>query len=242
MPKKKKPADHDGLSRPFLHLERLLGEKKIALKSTAPAPPSERVAAKELSPQQEARLFKEAMADVTPLSFDRYWQMPKKRLTQEFCRDDEERQAVAALNQLIEEGEGFTVADTAEYMEAAAPGTAFGITRSLHGGRYSIQDHVDLHGLTVREADEVLHTFLRRAINEAKRAVLVVHGRGLSSPGPPVLKNHVFQWLTRGPLRKYVIALTSARSCDGGAGATYVLLRRRPMPGTRRKAASRRES
>jgi DNA-nicking Smr family endonuclease len=30
-------------------------------------------------------------------------------------------------------------------------------------------------------------------------------------------------------LRKWVIAFSSARSCDGGAGATYVLLRQRPL-------------
>jgi hypothetical protein len=35
----------------------------------------------------------------------------------------------------------------------------------------------------------------------------------------------VVRWLTRGPWRKWIIAYSSARSCDGGTGATYVLLR-----------------
>lgn len=70
---------------------------------------------------------------------------------------------------------------------------------------------------------------LSRSIRRGYRGVLIVHGRGLKSPGKPVLKAKVFHWLTRGPLRAYVVALASARACDGGAGATYVLLRPRPI-------------
>jgi DNA-nicking Smr family endonuclease len=62
-----------------------------------------------------------------------------------------------------------------------------------------------------------------------KRSVLIVHGRGLSSPSKPVLKAKVYEWLTSGQWRKWVIAFSSARSYDGGTGATYVLLRQRPL-------------
>jgi DNA-nicking Smr family endonuclease len=58
--------------------------------------------------------------------------------------------------------------------------------------------------------------------------ILIIHGRGLSSPAGPVLKTKVIQWLTTGPWRRWVMAFASARLCDGGAGATYVLLRRQP--------------
>lgn len=224
--------------RPFKDLDRLLRRKKVALKSAPPPDPAP-AAEPALSPQQEAELFKEAMADVTPLAFDRYWELPKQRVSFECFQDDEERQTVEALNRLIESGQGFVVADTSEYMEATAPGVASEIARQLHSGRYSVQDYVDLHGLTAREADEVLHAFIKRAISEGKRTVLVVHGRGLTSPRTPVLKHKVYLWLTRGPLRKHVIALTSARSCDGGAGATYVLLRRTPITKRMRKASHR---
>jgi DNA-nicking Smr family endonuclease len=222
--------------RPFKDLDRLIKRKKIALKSAEPPKPVPATASV-LSPRQEAELFKEAMADVTPLAFGCHWQLPKRRLTFQCFQDDEERQTIEALHRLIESGQGFIVADTAEYMQATAPGVASEIARQLHAGRYSVQDHVDLHGLTVQQADQVLHAFIKRAISEGKRAVLVVHGRGLTSPRKPVLKHKVYLWLTRGPLRKHIIALTSARSCDGGAGATYVLLRRTPMTKRMRKAA-----
>jgi DNA-nicking Smr family endonuclease len=103
------------------------------------------------------------------------------------------------------------------------------VARRLHRGDYSIQARVDLHGLNAMDAKEVFENFLKWAVITDKRGVLVIHGRGLSSPSEPVLKKKVLEWLTRGPWRKWVIAYSSARSCDGGAGATYVLLRTRPV-------------
>jgi DNA-nicking Smr family endonuclease len=42
----------------------------------------------------------------------------------------------------------------------------------------------------------------------------------------PVLKNRLVAWLARGQWARLVLAFTSARPYDGGAGALYVLLRR----------------
>jgi DNA-nicking Smr family endonuclease len=80
------------------------------------------------------------------------------------------------------------------------------------------------------EAMDAVDGFLRHAIRQGLRAVLIVHGRGLSSPGGPVLKTRLIQKLERGYWRKRILAYASARNCDGGAGATYVLLRGRPAP------------
>jgi hypothetical protein len=43
------------------------------------------------------------------------------------------------------------------------------------------------------------------------------------------LKTKVAEWLCRNRWRKWVVAFTSARMCDGGSGASYILLRRRPL-------------
>ena len=71
----------------------------------------------------------------------------------------------------------------------------------------------------------MLERFLKDAISRGKHGVLVIHGRGLCSPGEPVLKQMVMKTLGRGYWRKRVVAFASARLSDGGAGATYVLLR-----------------
>ena len=181
------------------------------------------------APKKESEIFFEAMADVNPIVFNKTATISKPPVSSTALYQNEDQDTMSALNMLIRKGHGFIVSQTPEYMESANTGVSAEILRRLHQGRYAIQDFIDLHGLRVHEAESVLERFIKRSIKNSLRAVLIVHGRGLTSPNEPVLKKNVFLWLTRGPLRKWVIALTSARSCDGGAGATYVLLRQRPM-------------
>lgn len=116
-----------------------------------------------------------------------------------------------------------------KYIEGVSGNAHPEITKKLHQGEISIQEYIDLHGYGVVEAGDALNRFLNKSISIGHRAVLIVHGRGLSSPGDPVLKNKVIEWLTKGKWKKWVAAFTSARKCDGGTGATYVLLRTKPL-------------
>jgi DNA-nicking Smr family endonuclease len=211
--------------RPFWGLKALVDQKRLDL---APLPESRIRPQPRLTQQQEDDLFTRAMSDVTPLKHNRHWQLPRGPLTILSTMNREEEESVIALQQLIQTGQGFDVAQTDEYMEACAPGADPRITRRLHRGRYAIQDHIDLHGLFVHEAEPVLHRFIKQSIERGRHAVLIIHGRGLRSPYKPVLKGKVFEWLTRGSLKAHVVALASAKACDGGAGATYALLRQRP--------------
>lgn len=220
-----KTSRNKTFNRPFSHLKALVDQKRLNL---APMPKSTITAQPSLTQQQEDELFVRAMGDVKPLRHNRHWQLPQRPLTILSTINQEEEEIVAALQRLIQTGQGFDVAQTDEYMEASAPGTDPRITRRLHQGRYTIQDHIDLHGLFVSEAEPILYRFIKQSIERGYHAVLIIHGRGLRSPHKPVLKGKVFDWLTRGPLRAHVIALASAKASDGGAGATYALLRRRP--------------
>ena len=133
------------------------------------------------------------------------------------------------------------VADTAEYVEGTGYNVNRAITRRLHSGEFAIQDHIDLHGQTVESAQTLFDQFFNESIAAGKRMILIIHGRGLSSPADPVLKTKVIQWLSTGPWRKWVMAYASARLCDGGAGATYVLLRNRPATKRFKKKNQRRK-
>ena len=117
---------------------------------------------------------------------------------------------------------------TSEYMEGRAPGVTRELVGDLREGRFAVSRVLDLHGLTVPEAELAFESFMREALLRGDRCVLIIHGRGLSSPDKPVLKERVRFWLERGPFRRYVLAYASARPCDGGPGATYVLLSSKP--------------
>jgi len=118
---------------------------------------------------------------------------------------------------------------TSEYIEGKAPGISRRIVKALREGKFAIKRTLNLRGMFVEEAKEAFEEFMKKAILNGDRCVLIIHGRGLSSKYEPVLKNKVKEWLEKGPFRKYVLAYSSARPCDGGPGATYVLLSSKPI-------------
>lgn len=185
-----------------------------------------------LSPETECLYFQEVMQKegVKPANECRHAKGRTKRLMPSPCPfPDEAAEILLQLQQLVEIGEGFRVDGTPEYME----GTGCGIPQSyawrLHRGDFSIRAHIDLHGMNAKEAVTAVEAFLKESVATGKRAVLIVHGRGLSSKDEPVLKNRVRTLLTSRTWKKWIIAFSSARSFDGGAGATYVLLREYPF-------------
>jgi DNA-nicking Smr family endonuclease len=217
-----------GIHRPFKHLKALLEANSVPISTY----PTEKIFynKKTIDEKDDTALFKAAMADVTPLPRDNKihfgisYKSSGKRYT---CEENEMVQR--HLKDLVEYGRGFVVEHTSGYIEWVGPKVCSEISRRLHEGQFSIQSYIDFHGFTVSAAKEVFENFLKDSITTGKRGVLIIHGRGLSSPKEPVLKTNVYEWLSRGPWRKWIIAFTSARSCDGGTGATYVLLRRHPL-------------
>ena len=179
-------------------------------------------------------MFREAMEGVIPISHEpgveRIFQIRRPTVRPaEDAERSEDAEALSQLTSLVKEGAGFNILDTPEYVEGTGYNVPPGVARRLHRGDYSIQAHVDLHRLSAHDAKEVFERFLRWAVVTGKTGVLIIHGRGFSSSSEPVLKNKLIEWLSRGPWRKWVIAYSSARLCDGGAGATYILLRQRPV-------------
>jgi DNA-nicking Smr family endonuclease len=181
------------------------------------------------NPEMEEELFKKAMEGVRPISRENYIERIFQIELPESSRDKEDAEILEKLADLVKYGRGFHVADTPEYIEGTNYPIHPTVAKRLHRGDYSIQAFVDLHGLLAEDAKEVFEKFLKWAVTTGKTGVLIVHGRGLSSPSEPVLKKKVVEWLTHGPWRKWVAAYASARICDGGAGATYVLLSPRPV-------------
>jgi DNA-nicking Smr family endonuclease len=181
------------------------------------------------NPESGEELFRKAMEGVRPISRDNYVERIFQIELPEGPKNKDDVEILKKLTNLVKYGEGFNVSDTPEYIEGTGYHIHPSVAKRLHQGDYSIQAYVDLHGLIVDDAKEVFDKFLKWAVTTGKRGVLIVHGRGLSSPSEPVLKKKVIEWLTHGLWRKWIIAYSSARICDGGAGATYVLLRPRPV-------------
>ena len=81
---------------------------------------------------------------------------------------------------------------------------------------------LDLHGLSSAEAEEALDRFIRDSRSRGLSKVLIVHGKGLHSPGEPVLGQVVRSYLEKCP---FTGAFGRAGREDGGRGASWVLIR-----------------
>jgi DNA-nicking Smr family endonuclease len=97
--------------------------------------------------------------------------------------------------------------------------------RRLARGRESLAARIDLHGMTQDAARAALTGFIRRAVDDGWRAVLVITGKGVSGDG--VLRRRVPDWLTETPIREHVAGVSEAHRRHGGEGALYVALKRK---------------
>ncbi|MDR1626013.1 MAG: Smr/MutS family protein [Spirochaetia bacterium] len=89
--------------------------------------------------------------------------------------------------------------------------------------RRRFPDRIDLHGFTREDAARRLRDFVRNSVRGGLRKILVIHGRGLNSPGAAVLPTLVRSELEQNP---HVVDFGAAPPSDGGEGATQVFLRR----------------
>jgi DNA-nicking Smr family endonuclease len=183
----------------------------------------------------DTALFLREVADARPLSSaGRQRVAPPPPAQERRAVTDPDAEALAELSDLVTGNEPFDIASSVEFVEAAAAGIDRRLIRRLRAGDFAYQAHLDLHGMTAEQARTSVDRFLLRAYRNGQRCVLIVHGRGLNSKDQiPVLKTRLATWLTRGSWARLVLAFTSARPCDGGPGALYVLLRRRRQAGAR---------
>jgi len=170
----------------------------------------------------EASVFRKAMDDARPLAAASrapdYKPKPKPRAR--FRRDDEQAVLRESLEADIDEIE--TGAGEALRFQRTSVGKR--TMRKLSRGNFSVQDEVDLHGMTVPEAKAQLRGFVSESVIRGYTCVRVVHGKGLGSgERGPVLKGKVNNWLRRWD---EVLAFVSTRQVHGGTGAVYVLLRK----------------
>lgn len=222
-----KSSKTKGLFRPFEDLKTLLDDRSMRLKAeTAALTPQ--TPGSEPNPDQDRAIFEAAMANVEKIPQNTCADLDSQNFVISPPHKTNASEALLDLEELVKTGKGFVVAHTAEYIEGTGYNVNRAVAKRLHSGEYAVQGHIDLHGQSVEGARTLFDRFIKESISSGKRMILIIHGRGLSSPADPVLKTNVIQWLTSGPWRKWVLAFASARMCDGGAGATYVLLRRRP--------------
>jgi len=120
---------------------------------------------------------------------------------------------------------------SAARMPELDPGIAAGLDARTMGrlrrGRIRPEGRLDLHGMIQTDAHGALTSYIEGAAAAGKRCIVVITGKGRVSEGGGVLRRQLPGWLNGPLVRPYIIGFAEAQPRDGGAGAMYVLLRRR---------------
>ena len=95
---------------------------------------------------------------------------------------------------------------------------------------FKIEAVLDLHGMTEKSAFDEVCDFIKSAYNQGKRCVLIVTGKGydealFSEKG--VLRKSVPNWLSHTEISSLILAYKNPSEAKGGAGALYILLRKK---------------
>ncbi|MGQ0664941.1 MAG: Smr/MutS family protein [Pseudomonadota bacterium] len=160
---------------------------------------------------EEAKLFRAAMVGAAPMAKG----APRRPLALAPPADASARPAP------------HPAAPAASVPAAANPGIDRRTAERLRKGEIPIARRLDLHGLTQEIAHRALDRCVASAFADGQRLLLVITGRGRVSEGGGVLRAMVPRWLAAGDNAAKVLRVEAAQPRHGGAGAYYVLLRRR---------------
>jgi DNA-nicking Smr family endonuclease len=132
-----------------------------------------------------------------------------------------------SIGDMLLSDEHFDVRFSDQYIRGRCDGVSRSTIEKLEKGEFAVRSHVDLHGMAFDDASQTVDKFLADCQRRGERCVLVITGKGRNSPGQiGVLRERIPEWLSRGPSSRRVLAFVTARPCDGGEGALYVLLRK----------------
>jgi DNA-nicking Smr family endonuclease len=217
--RKREPEDF--LFHPFEDLKKIVDRKGIKLVVPVQAAPNRQEVLKD---EDDDQVFADAMREVREIEEFRRLPVRRRKAVPARRKCSTDREALDALREIVSGRRPMHLPHTQEYVEWVTRDYRGDVIQKLHEGKFSVQDSLDLHGLNLRDAEEEVASFLKDSLRMRVRCIKIIHGRGLRSPGGPVLKDAVLKMLSW-RFRKNVIAFVSARQCDGGLGALYVLLR-----------------
>ena len=168
--------------------------------------------------------FRKAVSDVRPLKTLRRAPVSKPPVPPVPVQSllDERAALIESIERPVSPEEAL---ETGEELVYLREGLARLVLRRLRRGHWVVQAELDLHGLNRHEAAVEVASFLLAAVQQGRRCVRIIHGKGRGSKNrEPVLKTKLRNWLMP---RDEVLAFCQAPPHEGGSGALLVLLKAR---------------
>ena len=108
-----------------------------------------------------------------------------------------------------------------EIISHCRAGVQHGVFKKMRLGKYDLQARLDLHRYSVEQARSAVWKFIGDCRQKGARCALIIHGKGKLKPA--VLKSCINHWLRQ---LHDVLAFHTAQKHHGGAGATYILIKK----------------
>jgi DNA-nicking Smr family endonuclease len=214
--------DRQPFHNPFRAALREIRSRLPGAKQLEPAEPEKEIGLTDGAVRSDAELFEDAVTGTRRLDQGPTRVRSAERVPSTMGRSVEREGDLDLLADMH-----FDVRFSDQFIRGRANGVNASTMASLERGEFSVRSHVDLHGMPLDDARRAVDEFLANRQRRGERCVLVITGKGKNSPGQQgVLREGIPHWLARGPSSRRILAFVTARSCDGGEGALYVLLRR----------------
>jgi DNA-nicking Smr family endonuclease len=216
--------------------QKLVAEEKArAEKKAPPAPPAPvRKAKRERFTEDDATALGIAMQGVKPLSHGERPSrvavtaplVPSRTRELSVFEDSAEARARARLDALVSEDVRFRIERDAGYLSGVRSDAPPRVIRDL-ARRTRVNETLDLHGMSQREASEAVVRFVRRCHRAGLDVLCIIHGKGAhSEDGVGVLRDVALSALTGPGAAPLVHAFVTAPEVLGGSGALVVELHR----------------
>lgn len=171
-------------------------------------------------------LFKQQMADVEPLKkiVDRVYLKKNNKPTPGMAvRRQAAQQLLSERVHALASEEFIAPVQPRDIILFKRDGVKNSVFKNLRLGKYPIDSRLDLHHLTVVQAQKEVSRFILECMRYGIDCAIITHGRGENREKPALLKSCTNHWLRQ---IDEVLAFHSAQPQHGGTGATYLLLQK----------------
>jgi|TARA_B110000503_G_scaffold74865_1_gene115604 DNA-nicking Smr family endonuclease len=170
--------------------------------------------------KDDTKSFQQQMVDVKPLQANRVYLHKRTDRVPGIVSRREAAQKILSSHVLesVELTDQVRPRDILSYKQEGLEGRIF---KNLRQGKLPIDSKLDLHRMTVMQAQLQISRFIRECVCDGIRVAIIIHGRGEGRERPALLKSWTNYWLKQ---IDSVLAFHSAQPQHGGTGAIYLLL------------------
>ena len=173
--------------------------------------------------------FENVLSDVTPLKKNRHINFTEKEIKYTLKEKYQEKEL---LKKPIATKEEKIIPQSQSKQPINDKSNFF---KKLKKGKVKIDRKIDLHGLTLTQAEERFGIEIENSFNKKLRCILFVTGKGLRKKREGEsralyygkIRNNIEKWIIKKQNEEKILYFSVAHSSHGGEGSFYVYLRKK---------------